>query len=235
MIFHLLSGDGEKIDITVDGNGTLASLIEILKQKQEFDLNNIQFFQNKKVVSPKSNLIRNDDGSTTLFYVDTYKYPLYAFPTTEFEYSFDLPIFSNNDITTLYPDDTNSKKNKQPRNQSNLTSIQRLFPTMRFEYTEPCATKPSFPLTDRVLKDGKYVTVRSNQEEGDDDDINSNDDSNYNILSLSEMNSSLTPDEQDSIRRLCQLGYDQDFITEIYFHVGRNEELVSSFLSQVFH
>lgn len=234
MIFHLQSGDGEKFDLSVEGNGTLDSLIEKLKQKKEFDLNNIQFFQNKRPVSTKSNLIMNDDGSITLFYFDLYKYPLYAFPTAEFEYSFDLPIFSNKDITTLYPDDTNSKKNNQHHNQSNLTSIQRLFPTMRYEYTEPCATKPSFPLTDRVLKDGKFVNVPSNQEEND-DDTNLNDDSNLNILSLSEMNSSLTPDEQDSIHRLCQLGYDQDFITEIYFHVGRNEELVSSFLNQVFH
>lgn len=233
MIFHLISGDGENFDVIVDGNGTLDSLLDVLKQKQDFDLNNIQFFQSKKLVSPKSNLIKNIDGSVTLFYFDIYKYPLYSFPTAEFEYLFDLPIFSKKDINTLYPDDTYSKKNKQPRNQSNLTSIQRLFPTMRYEYTEPCATKPSFPLTDRVLKDGKYVTVPSSQEDDENDDNDS--DSNYNILSLSEMNSSLTPDEQDSIHRLCHLGYDQDFITEIYFHVGRNEELVSSFLNQVFH
>ncbi|KAK8896328.1 UV excision repair protein rad23 [Tritrichomonas musculus] len=232
MIFHLLSGDGQRSDIVVDGNGTLSSLIEVLKQKKEFDLNNIQFYQNKKLVSPKSNLAKNDDGSTTLIYFDTYKYPPYSFPTAEFEYSFDLPIFSNKDINILYPDDTNSSKDKKPHNQSNLTSIRRFFPTMRFEYTEPCATKPSFPLTERVLINGKYETVNSHEDENEDDSQSIGD---PNVLSISEMTRSLTPDEQDTIHRLCQLGYDQDFITEIYFHVGRNEELVSSFLSQIFH
>ena len=103
---------------------------------------------------------------------------------------------------------------------------------MRFEYTEPCATKPSFPLTERVLINGKYETVNSHEDENEDDSQSIGD---PNVLSISEMTRSLTPDEQDTIHRLCQLGYDQDFITEIYFHVGRNEELVSSFLSQIFH
>lgn len=235
MIFHLSSSTGEKFDLVCNEDNEFDSFLAAFKEKTGIDLENVQFYQNKKLITRKTKLNPNSDGSISLSYINIYECPILAFPQSEFQFPYDIPLFSKQDVDELYPSDTKSEREKKPTNKSNLTSIQKLFPTMRFEYTDPSVAKPTFPLLNRALKGGKFVDVPCRQEDlEEDEEIAAQIDRSEKPLNINQMANSLTPDEQCSVQRLCNFGYDRDFILDIFFHTGRNEEYALSFLSQVF-
>ncbi|OHT05474.1 hypothetical protein TRFO_26831 [Tritrichomonas foetus] len=202
-------------------------LYAFLVAKKKVRMNNVLFFQNKKIITPKTKLSKNDDGSITVTYIDTFKYPTNEFPNNDFEFELDYPIFSKTyDLKNMFP--VESTLTPDPRKVTNPhKTIQDYFPTMRFEFTDPSVKEPTFSIIDRVMKNGKFVNQRRTQiltEENDDDQIG--------IQKVDKKAENLTPEENESIRRLCDLGYEDDFVYAVYFHVGKNEELAARFLKQ---
>ena len=229
MIYHLYSCDGKHFDISIDENESIYTVIKELQKHDNVDLNYLLIFQNQKLITPKTKLIKNNDGTITLTYFDTFKYPLYSFPDAEFQFSFDKPIFTfANLIDVMFPANYKEPKNKSRQSQQN-PRLDELIPNMRFEYTDPSINEPTFPIFDRVLVNGKFVNVRRVESDNFVNDQNA-----YISTQPDKYNEdTLTLDDKESIRRLCKMGYDYDFVVEVFCHVGKNEEYAASFLNQV--